>query len=304
MKVIKSNIAGLAKIKSRAKNDWVHMALGVTSFAVTWLGGAGLLASMGLDNIKNNRAAKRQKQVLADYYRVPVAHQLGIDPNSVNVKDLELAAQVNPMIAGAIAKVNRERDSDNRSSLLANGGAMALGGILPGVSGVEAAIGKGAASAVGNVGGSLAGGAISSIFDKDVLQVADMVDFINEKRTKGEAVTPKDIMLLRVAQDETLQKDIKKQSGGKPFHKMDEAQQAAVIQAMPEMVAQASQDAAALNSGADEASVLMKVPGATAAAAPAPSWAARVGGAKAQAGSFVSQLNAERAAPGVLAPSL
>jgi hypothetical protein len=266
----------------------VNTALGVASFAVAFLP-FGILASFGLDGIKNSNAAQRQKQVLADYYRVPVARQLGIDPNSVNVRDLELAAQVNPMIANAIAKVDRDKNSANRGNLMASAAAGAVSWI-PGVGGIANGVAKGAV----HMAGGLAGGMASSLMDKKVLHTQDVMEHINAKRAEGQAVEATDVVMLRLSQDERLQDDIKKRTG-KAFHTMDDAQKFVVMQSMPQLMQTAASDADALNRGTiDEASLIVASPGMQ-AQAPKASWASRVGGPRATQGSFAASVQADRA---------
>ncbi len=301
---VKSSTTAAVSLKSgmeKAKGGFVNTALGVAVFAVAWLGLPGMIGSFFIDRAKNDRVANEQKKVLADYYRVPVAAQLGIDPNSVTVKDLQLAAQVNPMVANAIAKVDREKNSQNRVALMAAGGGIAGGallggaGLLPGISGLSHSAGHAVAHTVGSVGGSVAGMAVNPLFDKHVLETTDVAAHISEKRSQGQAVEANDIFLLRMAQDEQLQKQIKKQTGGHAFHKMNPAQQQVVMQSMPELMQAAARDAELLNRGQiDEANLVMHSPGMQQRAEQG-GWAQRVGGQKMRAGSFAAQVNAERA---------
>lgn len=304
MRVTGSAVAGVAPpLKSRlehAKGGFVSTALFIGVFAAGFLGAGGMIGSYFIDRQRNAHIASRQKQVLADYYRVPVAATLGIDPNKITARDLQMAAQVNPQIANAIARVDREKDSQNRLSLMATGGGLAGGamlagaGWLPGISGINNTLAHGVAHTVGSVGGSVAGMAANPLFDKPVLNTDDVMQHINEKRQKGEAVTSKDIFLLRIAQDEDLQMRIKKQTGGHAFHKMNEAQQQVVIQSMPELLAAAENDAQLLNSGRmDEAMLVMHSPGMQ-KQVEQQGWANRVGGSRMRAGSFVSRVNADR----------
>lgn len=297
LKVTASHMAGIAPpLKSRmdkAKGGFMQTALGVAVMAAGFFGIAGISASYFIERHKNQRAANRQLDVLADYYRAPVAAQLGIDPNSVNVKDLALAARVNPQIANAIAKVDREKNSQNRiAGLAATGGAvggaaLAGAGWLPGVSGISHTVSHGIAHAVGSVGGSVAGIAANPLFDKKVLATQDVVEQLDAKRKADQPVTTEDIFMLRLAQDEKLQAQIKKDRGTH-FHKMNPAQQTLLMQAMPEMMQAAEADAQLVNAGRiDPAGLIVQSPG---------SWANRVGGPRAMGSGFMQQEQARRAA--------
>lgn len=291
---IRSQTAGtsvlpVATTMEKARSTWGVRALQVAALASAFFGGLGLAASFAIDRHKNSVIAHNSKQVLADYFRHQVAAQLGMDPSKVSVNDLELAAKVNPMFAQAIAKVEHERKNDNRAATFATGGALAAGGLLPGLSGINYAVAHGA--------GAIIGGMTSSLFNKDSLQPLDVLTYINEKRVQGQRVTASDIVMLRISQNESVQAEIKKANNGTAFHKMNEAQQLAVIKTMPGM-ADAAEFADKINNGfITEQDVLV-------AEKPKPTWTSRVGGQRAPRESFVSSLNAERAAAVTTGPNL
>ena len=231
----------------KARGSWVGKALLVSSlvipflfFAVPWVGNA---ISYAFDMRRNRVIEKKQKEVLTDYYRDQVATQLGIDPKTVSVGDLELAAKVNPMIAGAINKVNAEKKSANRGAAMATAGAAAVGWI-PGVNAITNVVAHGAV----HMGGAVAGGVVSSLFDKDVLHVQDMVEHLDAQRAEGKQITPEDIVLLRISQDEKWQAAFKKQYS-KPFHKLSDVEKQQVLASMPDMLLGAEKQAEALNRG-------------------------------------------------------
>lgn len=282
------------------------MSVGLLSFV--GLGHVSSAVSLGLDRIRNNRIATRQKQVLAEEFRVPVASILGIDPDSVTVNDLQLAAQVNPQVAGAISKVEHERSSNNRASMIAAGAGAAVG-FIPGAAMIAQAGGQLAQGAM-HVGATIAADVgARTVFDKDVLEVLDVMEIIDAKMKQGQLVTWNDMMMLRIAQDETLQKQIKKHTGGEAFHKMNPAQQQVVMQALPEMHEAAAYDANLLNGRRVElSSLVLSSPGAQHQRGGG--WAARVGGPRVaqdsfsqprRSGSFVQQVEARRAAAPVMA---
>ena len=184
------------------------------------------------------------------------------------------------MFAKAIEKVDNEKSDNNRASTMIAGGGLALGGMVPGLSGVSHLAAHGAVA--------VASGMAASLMNKDVLNTHDVMEHINGKRVAGETITAADIVTLRISQNEDLQREIKKVNGT-AFHKMNEAQQKAVIVGMPAMEdAQAFADR--INGGLiTEQDVLM-------AGQAKPNWAAKVGGPRAAQGSFVEQQRARAAA--------
>jgi hypothetical protein len=279
--------APVGKRIESAKGSWVAKALLVASLAVAFIPGIGAAISYGIDRRRNRVVEKKQKEVLADYYRGPIAAQLGISPESVNVRDLELAAQVNPMIDSAIKKVTAEKKSANRAAVLSSAGSAAVG-LIPGVNGLA----KGAL----HLGGAVAGGMASSIFDKDVLMVHDMVEHIDAKLAAGEPVDFRDIVLLRIAQDEKWQADFKKQNK-QPFHRLDPAAQDQVLASMPDILMGADMQAKGLNRGViTPQSLVMAGPESTS------NFAANV--ASKSQGSFVSNETSRRLAAAQMQNSL
>ena len=287
MRVTGSRVVGtvtkpLRESMQKAQGGWGITALQVAAIAASFLWALGVGASFMLERQKNAAIAQKSKEVLTDYYRNQVAAQLGIDPKKVRTGDLEMAAKVNPTIANAIAKVDRERNDNNRANTFASGASIALGGMVPGLSGIS--------HLAAHTAVTFAGGAAAGIFNKDVLHTQDMMEHLNQKRVEGKAITAADIVMLRISQDEALQEALKKQNG-KPFHKMNEAEQQAVIVGMPDM-ADAADMAERINQGfMTEQDVLMAAPAKQ-------SWASRVSASRAPraAGSFVEQHQARLAA--------
>lgn len=273
----------------KAERTWGIRALQVSAFAVTLIPIIGLGVSYFIDRQKNSTVADNKQEVLAKYFRKQVAAQLSMKPEDVRGKDLTLAAKVNPKAFGpAIAKVQAELDNANRSATFATGGAMALSSLvpLPGVGTIAHTASKVAV----DVTGAIAGSAVASVFEKDLLHTQEMLEHLNEKRSKGEQITAADIVMLRISQNEKLQEELKKKNGV-AFHKMDEAGQQTVIASMADM-GDAQVMADKINTGQiSEQDVLM-------VEQPAPGrWASRVGGPRGgQRTSFVSQVNAQRAA--------
>lgn len=300
MKVTSSQVAGTATLNQRMAKagGWKATMLMVGVFGAGLLGlvgmgplGAGV--AFGLDRMRNSHIATKKKEILTDAMRVPIAAQLGIDPNTVSIHDLEKAAQVNPMIANVINKVDREKKSADRASVVV-GAVGATVGLIPGVQSVTNTAGHllihGGSAVAADMG-------THALFDKKVLHTQDVMEHIDAKRAQGQPVTGQDVFMLRLAQNEAFQDQIKKQSGGKMFHKMNEAEQMVVMQALPDDLAAAQGDAELLNNGSDLASMIVHSPSRAAQMAQQSSWASRVGGPR-QQGSFADKVRAERAAPG------
>lgn len=286
MKVTGSRAAGTVTRSVReamesAKSGWDIKARTVAWFAVSLVPVIGLGASYLIERNKNSKIESNQKEVLAKYYRNQIAAQLRMDPNKVNASHLDL---INPKstLGLAIAKVKHEKDNANRSAAFSTGGAALATTFIP-------IPGAGTLAQMGlHTAGSIGGSVVSSAFNKDVLHTQDVIEHLDEKLGKKEAITAADIVTLRISQDEELQKALTKQNGT-AFHKMNEAQQRAVIVGMPDM-RDAKEIADAVNEGrVDVQDVLMMKP-------QKPSWTQRVGESRArQAGSFVEQENSRRA---------
>ena len=267
----------------KAGGGWKVRAMQVGALAVAFLGGFGIGGSLLIERHKNSVVAENKKEVIADYMRDVVAAQLGMNPAKVTVKDLE-RARANPAIRRMLEAVEREQSNEMRASVMAAGGALAVGGLVPGLSGLSYMAAHGA--------GAVAGGMASTFFNKDVLSTLEVTQYIDDKRAQNQPITAGDVVLLRIAHNEPLQKELKK-INGVAFHKMEPAAQQAVIRDMPGM-ADAAQLAAAVNSGQKTAQDVIM------AAAAKPSWTARAAAqASSRGGSFVDMENrraAERAA--------
>ncbi len=305
MQVEASRVAGtvvqsLGKAMGQTKGNWKTTAMMAGGAVLSFFGGVGITAAFALERQKNAMIAKDGKKVLANYYRNQVATQLGINPKHVGVTELEMAARTNTTFAQAIAKLERERGDNNRQNNFVTGGAFALGGMMPGLSGFSHLAAHGAVA----VGGSVA----ASAFNADVLHTHDVMEKLNEKRLHGQPITATDIVLLQISQNEELQKQLKK-TNGVAFSKMTDEQQRGVMIAMPEIqqarVLAERANAMIATGEAKEQDILMMVSAEpiaqvappVQAAAPQGGWAARVGGPRAGANvSFRAQVEARRAA--------
>lgn len=299
MKITGSRTAAIAepltsRLQKAAGWNWKTIALTTAAFAAGMLGAFGMGASWAVDRYKNSVVARDKKQVLADYYRDQIATQLGIDPSRVNVNALEMAARVNPMFANMLSKVKTEQANENRSLMMGTALGAAAGSWIPGVGAISNTAAKATVHAAAQIGGAVTGGMAASFFNKDVLFTQDVAEHIDAKVKQGEAITSFDVMLLRIAQDEKFQAAIKKQSN-KPFHKMSEAEQRAVLTTMPDFYDAAERDAEAVNQGRiTQQDLLVVSPGAVQQQA---SWAQRTGGPRAARGSFTQAVEASRGGP-------
>lgn len=284
-RIVTTAVVPLRERLQKAQTTWGVRALQVAAFAATLIPVIGLGVTYLVDRQKNSVVADNQKEVLAKYYRKQVAAQLGIDPGKVTKKDLELA-KGNHLIKQAVAKVEDERSSANRAAAFSLAGAATLSSFvpLPGAGTVAHTASKLAVDGAG----AIAGGMVSSLFDKDILPTHDVMMYLDEKRASGQRITARDIAILRISQSPKQQEELKK-ANGIAFHKMNEGQQDIVLVNMPGM-----EDAAAvaerINNGiiTDLGDVLM--------AAPKQTWAKKVGGPRGARGSFVNQVNERRAA--------
>jgi hypothetical protein len=282
LRVVRTSLGDSLK---KAESTWSVRALQVAAFAATLIPIIGLGATYVIDRQKNAVVADNKKEVLAQHYRHQIAAVVGVRPDKVTKTDLKLA-KGNELLAQATKKVDEEKDSANRSAAFALGGAAALSSFipLPGAGTVAHTVSKLAVDATG----AIAGGMVSSLFDKDILQTHDVIVHLNEKQARGEQITAEDIVTLRIAQNEALQQQLKKVNG-KAFHKMTPEQQRPIILTMRDMG-----DAQAIALRVNSTSlmiedVLMMKPQEQ-------SWTTRVGGPRAAQGSFVEQQRARAAA--------
>ena len=296
MKVTGHSVAAIAeplttRLQKAAGWNWKTIALTVAAVSAGMLGAFGMGASWAVDRYKNSVVAHDKKVVLANYYREQIATQLGIDPSRVNVNALEMAARVNPMFANMLSKVKAEHANEIRSLMMGTALGAAAGSWIPGVGAISNTAAKATVHLAAQIGGAVTGGMAASFFNKDVLFTQDVAEHIDAKMKQGEAITSFDVMLLRIAQDENFQTAIKKQSN-KPFHKMSEAEQRAVLATMPGFYDAAERDAEAVNQGRiTQQDLLVVSPGAVQQQT---SWAQRTGGPRAARGSFTQAVEASR----------
>lgn len=277
--------AGVATVTLRealekGSGGWKVRALQVAALGTALLGGIGIGGSLMIERHKNAVVADNKKEVIADYMRDVVAAQLGMSPAKVTVKDLE-RARANPAIRQLLEAVERDKSNENRAAIMAAGGAMAVGGFVPGLSGLSYMAAHGA--------GAIAGGIASTFFNKDTLTTIEVTQYIDEKHKAGQAITAGDVVLMRIAHNEPLQKELKK-INGVAFHKMEPAAQQAVIRDMPGM-ADAQDLADDVNKGFKTAQDIIM------AASAKPGWSAKAAAQRAsRGGSFTEMVEQRRAA--------
>lgn len=221
------------QIASKFKWGTMLLVLGVSIIPLV-----GPMIGHFIDRKSNGDEAKEKKEALTDWYRDQIALQMGIPASQVTYKDLELAAQSNPVFKQMIDKVTKEENLANRGSAVGAAIGTPLS-LLPGA-GMVTKLGE-----IAVVGGaSVAAGTIT----KDELLVDDVATMINQKRVQGGQISASDVFMLRLAHDKNMQDQIKKQHGQR-FHKMTPEQQATVMTMMPEMAAAAEKEAYAVNQG-------------------------------------------------------
>lgn len=276
---IKSSLVGVAM--RNTGTGWDIKSRQVAWAIAAFVPFVGVGISYLIDRNKNAKIEANQKDVLAKYYRNQIAAQLRMDPNKVNASHLDL---INPesTLGHAIAKVKLEKDDANRASTLSAAGAAAATTFIP-------IPGAGLVAQMGlHLAGGTAGGVLAMAFNKDTLLTQDVMEHLDEKISKKEPITAADIVTLRISQDDGLQHALKKQNGT-AFHKMNDAQQRAVIVGMPDM-RDAAGVAEAVNNGELDIrdALMMKRP---------QSWSQKIAQQRAASptGSFVEQQNARRA---------
>jgi hypothetical protein len=280
--------APVVKPQGQSNPRWGLMAVGL---AVSMIPIVGPGVMYFVERHRHSAQATDEKKSLTHWYRNQIAAQLGIDPREVKISDLELAARTNPTFKQMLDRVEKDQTRSNRASLV--GAAVATPFSVMGAGGI--------AAKATEVGLSVAAGGAASLIGKDDLLVDDVANHINRKRLAGQPIGPEDVFFLRLAHDKPLQDVLKKQNGA-AFHKMAEAQQVAVMRTMPNgYYAHAAELAQAVNSGGMTEQDLVIAASKQQAAT---SWATRVGGSRAQQGSFVNQVSAQRAAQTVSGPTV
>lgn len=247
------------------------------------------------DRFKNGADRDSELKDRAKFYRVQIANQLGIRPEQVGVSEFRMAAESNPMLNSAYNEVIRKEKRENRTSGLVNG-AVAL---VPG----GAVVGKAAAAVQGlkMVRNTVAGMGVSMLFNREIVSAQDVIEAVGNDMLKAQSegrdmrtvVTPREIFMLRVAQDEALNAEIKK-TYGKSFHKLDPNVQQAVMGNYQQLTNAVTSEAHAVATG------MMPLQELMARAPNMASSASNLGGAQ-RGGSFASRIQAERAMQGQLA---
>lgn len=233
---VKGSVVAQTKTLTQKMNEtkpgWGWLAV---TGAVACVPVIGVGISYGMDRYRNSATAKKQKEVLADHYANEVAATLGIPANKITGRELDMAARYNPMIDRAVAKVKQEEKNSNRAAALGLAGAYATGAAFaPVLGGVTNGLAHGAATMAVHMGGNIAGSSVSSVFDKPQLHVQDVMEILDAKHKGGEPITAQDVLMLRIAQDVNLQRNIRKHSDV-AFHKMTPEQQQRVISQLPAM---------------------------------------------------------------------
>lgn len=229
-------------------------AVKVAAFVAAFIPVVGFGVGHVLERVGNSMKAGQEKASLAKWYAPQVAKQLGIDPNKVTARDLELAASVNPAIERVVSNINKERDSANATSAMTAVGGTVAGTFVP-VAGA-AAVKIGASM----VGSTVAGGITSWLTSPDVMKSPQMiVEKLVEARAEGKQITPIETFMLRVAQQGDLQKAIK-ETTGKEYYELSDGQHIALMHKFPRIAAFAEKDAAHLNRGGSAQELMFILP--------------------------------------------
>ena len=233
---------------------------------IPWVGAAVSGAiSIVAERIKNGTEAHKELKLRTGYYSEQIGATLGMDPRKVTIKDFAKAAEINPNLRRLYMEPIRRKDTENRTSLLINGGAAAAGSLIPwGNMGVHASKVfvdgvRGAGSGIymaKSLAGSFAGGALGSALAHDKVNSQELIEALEkglaDADAKGiprqQAINPQLIFILRVSQDELLEKQIKTQFGT-ALHKMKPEQINGVMASMPELAAAAQREAYAVAQG-------------------------------------------------------
>jgi hypothetical protein len=232
----------LAESGVKRKGPWglmgitaaITLAVGFISFILPPVAAA---INHGIERISNGIKARRELKARADWYRPQIAQTLGMDPAKVTVSDFKKAAQINPTLAAAVKDVYRTKAKDNRSSVLVN----VATAVIPGAElAKDAATAVKVASVATTIGKQVAvttaGGLLMDWVSKEHVNAQEVIEGISSQlngaheqgKDPREVVTPQMLFLLRVSQDEALEEEIKHRYK-KPFQKMSESEQQAVM---------------------------------------------------------------------------
>lgn len=289
-------------------------------------------ASYVIDRVKNSVEENDELKHRAGYFSKQVFRTIGIQPERgrvATVEEFKRAAKLNAAkgdfaLQRAYDAPVKQRKQENRSSFLMNGGVAIAGTLIPGggaVAGVAevsknaievtkaakevgkvAQVVKGLVPGFALMGGGMAGGAIASALNNEVVDPQALLEGIHETvdqaRSLGyrpsQAISPNLIFMLRLSQDPKLAEYVKAQFGGgkKGFHQMDAEEQQRVVMnpAMLGLARSSLTELAALDSGMD-----VRELGAASKTIPNGFVARLRPNGAAQRGSFVEQVNASRA---------
>lgn len=228
-----------------------------------------LAASHIIDRFKNGSEANDELKYRAQYYSAQIFKTLGVraaEGRKATLAEFKSAASMNPELAKLYAAPIKKKDKENASSAALNAGVFGVGLVTPG--GAEAIKAMTEAGKIGKIvsGGlhvanaiiptvaaTMASGALVNAIKGDVVDPQEYLEAIHktvaEAKEKGinvrQVVTPQMIFLLRVSQDPKFAESIKT-NYKKPFHKMNEQEQAQVMQSYPALSNAATSEAYAV----------------------------------------------------------
>lgn len=266
----------------RTGSKGIKTALTVAGFALAGVSLIGLIPGVGqiaqiplnaashiIDRMKNGVEASDELKYRAQYYSPQIFKTLGVraaEGCKATVSEFKAAANINPELAKLYAAPIQKKNKENGSSLAMNAGVSAAGFLVPGGGEVAKVVAESskvakavnttihaAKSIVPVLAAGMAGGALANALSGDVVDPQEYLEAIHktvaEAKEKGinvrQVVTPQMIFLLRVAQDPKFAESIKT-NYKKPFHKMNEQEQAQVMQAYPALANAATSEAYAV----------------------------------------------------------
>ena len=234
-------------VKPTRGGSTVGMVLLGMAFAVAFVPLIGPAIAHLVDRVRNGFKTNRELKARAEWYRVQVARQLGMNPDRVTKADLIQAAKINPHLRSVVNDVYSKEGDENRLSLFATVGASAAS-VIPGGGAV-------ARTAIG-IGGAVAGSGLAALMNKEVVSTQEIAEAIQDTLLQAhqqgldprQVISTQSLFLLRVSQNDKLGAEIKQQFG-KALHKMTAAEQTVVMNQYQALAQAATSEAYAVATG-------------------------------------------------------
>lgn len=232
---------------------WPLVLMGA-GMAVAFIPGVGGAISHVFDRWKNKSDSNHELKLRTKYYSNQIGATLGISPDRVSVKDFQTAAGMNPELGRLYREVTSKEKRENDQSLLISGGVTAASLMpVPGMGAAAKVLGeattatkvlKGGVEMAKVMGASVGGGAIFGALAKEDMSAQDLIEAMDKGIQQADAagvsrrevVNPQWMLMVRVAQDELLRKEIKDKHK-KHLHHMNPQEVQAVVAAEPKLQA-------------------------------------------------------------------